>query len=154
MITTFEELSNISRNGKVIYARGAFDILHAGHIAFINFAKEQGGTLVLGIISDDVIRKNKGENRPVMLANDRMIVANGIKGVDYVFVVPEPSKENTATELVFDKLRPDIFVLYDEVPEYTEHFKKLLSDYDIKIVLDSSEKLTSTSELIEKMKLS
>ncbi|HEY5141132.1 MAG TPA: adenylyltransferase/cytidyltransferase family protein [Methylococcales bacterium] len=148
-----EQLSSIKNEyDTVVYARGAFDILHAGHIEFINYAKSQGDTLVLGIISDNAIRENKGEGRPVKNEGDRLIVADAIKGVDYAFVVPVPDGTYSATEKVLRVLKPDVFVLYDEVPEHTNHFKKLIADYQIKLVLDNSKKRLSTTELIKKIK--
>lgn len=153
MIINYKDLTQVAtQTGGVVYARGAFDLLHAGHIDFIEFAKKQGNILVLGIISDNVIRKNKGVNRPVRGENDRARVADSIKGVDYTFVVPEPKNGLSSTEIVLDLLKPDTFVLFDEKEAYTQYFRDLLSKHGVKLVLDKSDKRSSTTVLIEKMK--
>lgn len=153
MIINYKDLSRLMLERRsVVYARGAFDLLHAGHIDFIEFAKKQGDILVLGIVSDNVIRKCKGSNRPVKDEIDRMRVADSIKGVDYTFVVPASKNGLSSTEVVLDLLKPNTFVLFDEKEVYTQHFKNLLTKYEVKLVLDNSDKRSSTTALINKMK--
>lgn len=152
MIINYKNLTQIAKTGNIVYARGAFDLLHAGHIDFIEFAKKQGDILVLGIISDNVIRKNKGVGRPIRDENDRARVADSIKGVDYTFIVPEPTEDLSSTEIVLDLLKPDTFVLFDEKEAYTQHFRDLLNKHGTKLVLDKSDKRSSTTVLIEKMR--
>lgn len=154
MILNHTDLSQIRTRHKntIIYARGAFDILHAGHIAFIEFAKQHGDILVLGIISNKVVSQSKGKDRPVKNEQDRVRVANAIKGIDYTFIVPPPTDTISSTELVIEQLHPDKFVLFNEKEAHTKHFQKLLKQHGIQLILDDSPKLSSTTALIERMR--
>ncbi len=154
MILNYTDLPQVrsSCDGTIVYARGAFDILHAGHIAFIEFAQQHGDVLVLGVISDKVVGQSKGKDRPVKNQEDRVRVANAIKGVDYAFIVPSPTDALSSTELVIKQLRPDKFVLFNEKEVYTNHFQKLLGQCNVQLILDDSTKLSSTTALIQKMR--
>jgi D-beta-D-heptose 7-phosphate kinase/D-beta-D-heptose 1-phosphate adenosyltransferase len=154
MIVPYTDLPQLRarHSGTIVYARGAFDVIHGGHVGFIEFAKQQGDLLVLGIISDGVVSQVKGPDRPVRRGEDRALVADAIKGTDYVFIVPPPTEAGSSTEMVIELLQPDVFVLFDEEPAYTQHFKSLLSQHDIRLVLDASAKKSSTTSLIQKMK--
>lgn len=156
MILDVKELASIAKGTKnqIVYARGAFDILHAGHIEFLEYAKQQGEVLVIGIISDSIIRQNKGAGRPIKSELDRLQVINAIKSVDYAFIVPAPTKSKSSTEIVIEALRPHVFVLFNEKPAYTKHFEKLLGRHDIKLVLDNSNKKASTTQFVKKIKTS
>ena len=89
----------------VIFTNGCFDILHAGHVRYLTAARELGDILVVGLNSDDSVRKLKGEGRPVNPAADRAEVLAGLRAVDHVVVF----EEDTAEELV-RRLQPDIYV--------------------------------------------
>ena len=97
MILDIGDLPSIKdrEKGKIVYARGAFDILHAGHIDFLEYAKQQGDVLIVGIISDQVIRQNKGADRPIKDERDRLEVMNAIRYADYTFIVPAPTNSKT-----------------------------------------------------------
>ena len=89
----------------VVFTNGCFDILHAGHVRYLTAARELGDILVVGLNSDDSVRKLKGEGRPVNPAADRAEVLAGLRAVDHVVVF----EEDTAEELV-RRLQPDIYV--------------------------------------------
>ena len=89
----------------VIFTNGCFDILHAGHVRYLTAARELGDILVVGLNSDDSVRKLKGEGRPVNPAADRAEVLAGLRAVDHVVVF----EEDTAEDLV-RRLQPDIYV--------------------------------------------
>lgn len=74
---------------KIILAGGCFDILHKGHIAFLGAAKKQGDTLVVLLESDEAIRRNKGENRPVNTVIDRARILATLPTVDYIVMLPD-----------------------------------------------------------------
>lgn len=154
MILKFDDLLRIRNRvkGKIVYARGAFDILHAGHIEFLEFAKQQGDILVVGIIADEVIRQNKGKDRPIKNEVDRLQVIDALRSVDYAFIVPEPSTLKTSTENVIEALQPHVFALFNEKEKYTQHFEELLKRFGVKLVLDNSNKKASTTQFIEKIR--
>ncbi len=154
MLLKFDDLLHLRNKtkGNIVYARGAFDILHAGHIEFLEYARQQGDVLVVGIIPDKVIKQNKGKDRPVKDETDRLHVINAIKSVDYAFIVPSPTESVTSTEFVIRALKPDVFVLFDEKQGYTQHFEKLLKQYGVRLILDKSNKISSTTSLVKKLR--
>ena len=89
----------------VVFTNGCFDILHAGHVRYLNAAKALGDILVVGLNSDESVRRLKGEGRPVNPAEDRAEVLAGLRSVDHVVVFDDA----TAEELV-RQIQPDIYV--------------------------------------------
>ena len=69
---------------KIIWTNGCFDILHRGHIELFRYAKSLGDKLIVGVDSDERVRLDKGEDRPINTLDDRMHVLNSIKYVDMV----------------------------------------------------------------------
>ena len=94
-----------NRNEKVIMTNGCFDVLHAGHVAYLEEAKSLGDRLVVAINDDDSVRRLKGDSRPVNKLDDRMLVLAGLAAVDWVV----PFSEDTPERLVGAVL-PDILV--------------------------------------------
>jgi D-beta-D-heptose 7-phosphate kinase/D-beta-D-heptose 1-phosphate adenosyltransferase len=74
------------KNKKIVFTNGCFDILHSGHIKYLEKAKSYGDILILGINSDRSVRKLKGENRPINNQNDRAYVLASLEFVDYVVI--------------------------------------------------------------------
>lgn len=89
----------------VVFTNGCFDILHAGHIRCLQWAKDQGDYLVVGLNSDASIRRLKGPGRPVNHQGDRLEVVAALRCVDEVHLFDE----DTPYELV-KRIRPDILV--------------------------------------------
>lgn len=90
---------------KVVFTNGVFDILHRGHVEYLEKAKSLGDVLMLGLNSDASVKKIKGEDRPVMGQEDRAIVLAGLSSVDYICLFEEETPENLIQELI-----PDILV--------------------------------------------
>ena len=90
---------------KIAFTNGCFDILHAGHVAYLRQAKAQGDILVLGVNSDASIRKIKGKDRPVNKQDDRLMVLSELASVDYVIVFDK----DTPMDLL-RAIKPDVLV--------------------------------------------
>ena len=90
---------------QVVFTNGCFDLLHAGHIQTLEFAKNQGDLLVVGVNSDDSVRRLKGNGRPVNKLADRMRVLSAMKCVDCVV----PFDSDTPLDLI-KYVRPDVIV--------------------------------------------
>jgi rfaE bifunctional protein nucleotidyltransferase chain/domain len=90
---------------KVVFTNGVFDILHRGHVEYLEKAKSLGDVLMLGLNTDASVKKIKGSNRPVMGQEDRAIVLAGLSSVDYICLFEEETPENLIQELI-----PDILV--------------------------------------------
>ncbi len=90
---------------KIVFTNGCFDILHSGHIDYLNKAKNLGDVLIVGLNSDDSVRRLKGERRPILSQDDRATILDALKPVDYVVIFDE----DTPFELI-KKVRPDFLV--------------------------------------------
>jgi rfaE bifunctional protein nucleotidyltransferase chain/domain len=90
---------------KVVFTNGVFDILHRGHVEYLEKAKSLGDVLMLGLNTDASVKKIKGSNRPVMGQDDRAIILAGLSSVDYICLFEEEKPENLIQELI-----PDILV--------------------------------------------
>ncbi len=93
-----------ARGGRVVMAGGCFDLLHAGHVAYLQAARALGDCLIVALNSDDSVRALKGPGRPVVSQDDRARVLRALDCVDEVMVF----EESTAARLL-DQVRPDIF---------------------------------------------
>ena len=109
-IKTFEEIEKTikrlrSKNKKIVFTNGCFDILHRGHVSYLDIAKSFGDVLVLGLNSDDSVRRLKGENRPINNEDDRAFILAALESVDYVVKFGE----DTPYDLI-SIVKPDILV--------------------------------------------
>ncbi len=93
------------QNKKIVFTNGCFDILHKGHVSYLNSAKSFGDVLILGLNSDSSVRRLKGENRPINTQDDRAYILSALECVDYVVIFDE----DTPYELI-SKIRPDVLV--------------------------------------------
>jgi D-beta-D-heptose 7-phosphate kinase/D-beta-D-heptose 1-phosphate adenosyltransferase len=90
---------------KIVFTNGCFDILHVGHVTLLAQAKALGDKLILGLNSDNSVKRLKGEQRPVNKESDRAIVLSALASVDAVILF----SEDTPQELL-QALRPDVLV--------------------------------------------
>ena len=89
---------------KIVFTNGCFDVLHAGHVRYLAFARAQGDVLVLGLNADESVRRLKGAGRPVNPAADRAEVLSGLAAVDHVVVFHEDDPLALVTEILPDVL--------------------------------------------------
>ena len=106
-----------SSGNKIILANGCFDLLHVGHVRYLQGAKALGGILVVGINSDKQVAALKGVGRPVVPEDERAEIISAIACVDLVTIFEEP----TVTELIY-AIQPDVHTkgtdyTVDTVPE-------------------------------------
>jgi rfaE bifunctional protein nucleotidyltransferase chain/domain len=95
----------LKRNGKtVVFTNGTFDILHRGHVEYLQAARALGDTLIVGLNTDASIRRIKGKGRPVNPNHDRAAVLAGLAAVDYVCFFGENTPERLIRSLVPDVL--------------------------------------------------
>jgi len=93
------------RDERVIMTNGCFDVLHAGHVAYLEEAKSIGDRLIVAVNDDDSVRRLKGESRPINALEDRLLVLAGLAAVDWVV----PFSEDTPAALI-SKVLPDVLV--------------------------------------------
>lgn len=90
---------------KVVFTNGCFDVLHAGHVDYLNKAKAAGDVLILGLNSDASVKRIKGEKRPIVKEEERAFILSNLKAVDYVTLFEEDTPQEIIGELI-----PDILV--------------------------------------------
>ena len=100
-IKTFKEIETLSKKfheqgKKIVFTNGCFDILHAGHVKYLEVAKSYGDILIVGLNSDNSVKKLKGSNRPINNQDDRAYILASLESVDYVVIF----EEETPYELI------------------------------------------------------
>jgi D-beta-D-heptose 7-phosphate kinase / D-beta-D-heptose 1-phosphate adenosyltransferase len=131
-------------NGKtIVFTNGCFDILHRGHIEYLNEAKNLGDILVIGLNTDGSVKRLKGESRPLNKQNDRAIVLSALSAVDYVVLFDEDTPHNLIKEI-----KPDFLV---KGGDYTPE-KVVGREFAGKTVIIDFVNGYSTTSTIEKMK--
>lgn len=91
--------------GKTVFTNGCFDIIHPGHVDLLNRARALGTKLIVGINSDDSVRRIKGEPRPFFLQTERAAVLLGLQAVDEVLIFDEPTPAK-----IIGEIKPDVLV--------------------------------------------
>ncbi len=101
-----ELMSVLNHEGnKIVFTNGCFDILHAGHVRYLDQAKSLGDILILGLNSDSSVKRLKGEERPINHQDDRAIVLAGLAAVDFIVIF----EEDTPFDLI-KLVKPDVLV--------------------------------------------
>ncbi|MCC7300345.1 MAG: D-glycero-beta-D-manno-heptose 1-phosphate adenylyltransferase [Verrucomicrobia bacterium] len=130
---------------KVVFTNGCFDILHCGHVTYLNFAREQGDALVLGLNSDASVKRNKGDGRPVNGEQDRAEVLASLECVDYVVLFDEDEPA-----MLIGALLPDVLVKGDDWAHYVSG-REAVEAAGGKVVLAKMVAGRSTTGTIEKI---
>lgn len=147
-----EEVTRIKKEQKkIVLAGGTFDILHPGHIEFLEKAKKNGDYLILFLESDKKVKKIKGKLRPINTQEDRAKVLVSIKFVDLIITLPFLRSDQEYTNLV-NLIQPDIIAVTKEDPIKS---KKVIQAKNVGgklIEVFPSNKDYSTSKLINKIK--
>ena len=138
---------SIWRDHKVVFTNGCFDILHAGHVDFLDKASDLGEILIVGLNSDASVRKLKGSGRPIMSEGHRAMVLDALQSVDYVIVF----EEDTPKELI-RMILPDILVKGDDYLESQIEGGDIVRNSGGKVVTIPIMNGISTSSIINKIK--
>ena len=136
-----------ARGLTVALANGAFDLLHVGHVRYLEAARREADRLVVALNDDESIRGLKGDGRPVMPAADRAEVVAALRAVDYVVVFPEP----TVTPLL-ELLRPDVHCKGTDYTADTVPERETVRAYGGRIAIVGDPKDHSTSDLLGRMR--
>ena len=136
------------RNGKSIaFANGVFDVLHVGHVRYLQDAAKVADVLVVGVNGDNSVRGLKGEGRPVMPQDERAEIVAAIRGVSYVTIFDENSPARLLQVLKPDFQCKGTDYTADSVPEAA-----VVKAYGGKVVIVGDPKDHSTTSLLEKMR--
>src|SRR5687767_2781062 len=131
----------------VAFANGVFDVLHVGHIRYLQGAAAVADRLIVGVNGDESVRELKGPSRPLMAERERAEIVSAIRGVSWVIIFHE-----TSPARLISALRPDIHAkgtdyTPDSVPEAS-----VVRGYGGKVMIVGDPKDHSTTEILERMK--
>lgn len=135
-----------SNNAKIVLANGCFDLFHVGHIRYLAGAKDLGDILIVGINSDEQVKKLKGANRPFMPENERAEILSALKFVDYVTIFPE----QTVTELI-RAVRPDFHAKGTDYTTESVPEREIVKEYGGQVAIVGDPKDHSSTQLIESL---
>jgi rfaE bifunctional protein nucleotidyltransferase chain/domain len=130
----------------VAFANGCFDLLHVGHIRYLEAAADEADRLIVAINDDDSVRRLKGAGRPILAAGDRAELVAALRCVDYVVIFPEPT-----VGPLLETIRPDVHCkgtdyTVDTVPE-----RDVVKAYGGRIAIVGDPKDHSTRDLLARI---
>lgn len=151
-IVSERELASIveerrTRGQKIAFANGVFDVLHVGHVRYLQGAAAVADVLVVAVNSDDSVRALKGESRPLMSENERAEIVAAIRGVAYVTIFQDQSPARLLRTLKPDFQCKGTDYTPDSVPE-----ADVVRAYGGQVVIVGDPKDHSTTEIIRRMK--
>ncbi|MFC2001655.1 bifunctional D-glycero-beta-D-manno-heptose-7-phosphate kinase/D-glycero-beta-D-manno-heptose 1-phosphate adenylyltransferase HldE [Chloroflexota bacterium] len=135
------------KGAKTVFTNGCFDLLHLGHVKYLQEAKSLGDVLIVGINSDDSAREIKGKSRPLIPEKERAQIVAALESVDFVVVFSE-----TTPEKLIEVLKPDVQVKGGDYRGKKLPEAELVNSYGGKVVIVSEVAGKSTSGLIERIK--
>lgn len=131
---------------QIVFTNGCFDILHAGHVRYLTTAKSFGDVLIVGLNTDESVRRLKGANRPINNQNDRAEVLLGLKDVDHVIFFGEATAEALIAEV-----KPDVYVKGGDYTLDTLPEAKIVAQCGGRVELVNLVAGHSTTNIVEKI---
>jgi|SRR3989344_4493855 len=118
MIVKFSELARLRkslRGKRIVFAGGTFDLFHNGHTEYFKDLKKYGKVVIIAISSDKRVRQRKGNKRPILSEDKRLIIIDAIRYIDYSLIAPRPEKNKPVpTMRIIKILHPHTFVSIDK----------------------------------------
>ena len=141
-----KECGRLRAAGKtIVFTNGCFDLMHAGHATYLQFARAQGDVLVVGLNSDASVRRYKGDQRPIVDEHNRARMMAALECVDYVTRFDEDEPKELIAEL-----QPDVLVKAEDWAHYVSG-RDIVEARSGKVVLAPMVAGLSTTKLIEKI---
>ena len=131
---------------RIVLANGCFDILHVGHIRYLEGAKALGDVLVVGINADEQVRAQKGEGRPFLPERERAELIAAIRAVDFVTIFHEPTVEQLLLSI-----RPDTHAKGTDYTEETVPERDVVRSYGGRVAIVGDPKDHSSTEMVRKV---
>lgn len=145
-IVELDELLQKLHTKKTVFTNGCFDILHRGHLRLLEEASNLGDILVIGINSDESIRRLKGNDRPIFRENDRMAMLAALEFVDYIIKFDE----DTPIKLI-KAIKPDVLVKGGDYLPHEVIGKEIVEANGGELAIIPYVKGYSTTSIIEKI---
>mgnify|MGYP001579728731 CR=1 FL=1 len=138
-----------AENKKIVLVGGCFDIIHPGHILFLEAAKREGDTLVLVLESDESIKKRKGDKRPINSQKNRQIVVSAISDVDYIIPLVGVTTDEEYDRIMI-QIRPEVIAI-TEGDSQTDKRKKQCESIgsQLKVVIKKIDNRSTTALINE-----
>ena len=151
-IVTREELKELVESDRaagrtVALANGCFDLLHVGHVRYLEAAAAEADRLVVAINDDGSVARLKGEGRPVMPEADRAELVGGLRAVDYVVLFSEPTVAG-----LLDQLRPDVHCKGTDYTADTVPEREVVRAYGGRVAIVGDHKDHSTRDLLSRIR--
>ena len=137
-----EQLRSASR--KIVFANGCFDILHVGHIRYLEGARAEGDVLVVGVNADSSVCGLKGPGRPILDEDARATLVAALRAVDHVVIFSEPNVEALLAEL-----RPDVHAKGTDYTAETVPERAVADRLGIRVAIVGDPKDHSTRDLLQ-----
>ncbi|MBI2658923.1 D-glycero-beta-D-manno-heptose 1-phosphate adenylyltransferase [Candidatus Woesearchaeota archaeon] len=131
------------QNKKIVTTNGVFDILHFGHVRYLEKAKKLGDVLIVGVNTDSSVKQNKGDKRPINDEKSRIAVLAGLESVDYAFLFGEKDPRSWISSI-----KPDVHVKAGDYKLGQIIEKNVVEKNNGKIIIVKAEKGYSTTGLI------
>ena len=128
---------------RVVLANGCFDILHVGHVRYLEAARALGDLLVVGINADEQVRRLKGPGRPFVSERERAAVIASLRAVDLVTIFPEPT-----VEALLQALRPDVHAKGTDYTVETVPEREAVRAYGGHVAIVGDPKDHSSSQMV------
>jgi len=141
-----DELPDLLQGKGVVLANGCFDILHVGHLRYLQGARALGDILVVAINSDKSMRSIKDSGRPILGQDERVALVSALRCVDYIVLFDEPDVSR-----VLDVLRPAIHAKGTDYTEQTVPERDQVLSYGGKVRITGDSKGHSTRDIIERI---
>lgn len=135
------------RKQQIVFANGCFDILHVGHVRYLEGARREGDVLVVGVNSDASARALKGDGRPILPAQARAELVAALRAVDYVVIFDEPTVEPLLTAL-----RPDVHAKGTDYTAETVPEHELDARLGVRIAIVGDPKRHSSREFFARLR--
>jgi rfaE bifunctional protein nucleotidyltransferase chain/domain len=132
---------------RVVLTNGCFDVVHGGHVSYLEDARVHGDVLVVGLNSDASVRALKGDNRPICTNRERLDVLEALKCVDHVILFEEETCEN-----LLRTLRPDVHAKGTDYTAENVPERVISDELGIETVITGNPKENATKTMIRKVK--
>ncbi len=130
----------------VVFANGCFDIIHAGHVSYLNDARACGDAVIVGINSDASERAIKGEGRPVICEEERAELIAGMEAVDRVVIFGEHTAERCLREI-----RPDVHAKGTDYTAESVPEKAIADELGIRVAITGDPKTNASKQIMKKI---
>jgi rfaE bifunctional protein nucleotidyltransferase chain/domain len=138
----------IARRGgaRVVFANGCFDVLHVGHVRYLEGARALGDLLIVGVNSDEQVRRLKGAGRPFVSERERAEVVASLRAVDLVTIFPEPT-----VEALLLAIRPEIHAKGTDYTEESVPERQVVLSYGGRVRIVGDPKDHSSTQMLSRV---